>query len=101
MQLVGYSNTAQKTLESNAILWWRKYLRENIGQERCTKKGIYGCLVGTADSRVQRSDVVEPHLPILPIHKQNNKAQINNQKTCGNAQPEMLCHVNATKQIIK
>ena len=22
-----------------------KYLTENIGQERCTKKGIYACLV--------------------------------------------------------
>ena len=78
-----------------------KYLRENIGQDRCTKKWIYACLVGTADSKVQRSAVVEPRLPILPIHKQNNKAQINNQKACDNAQSEMLCHLNATKQIIK
>ena len=53
--------------------------------------------MGIADSRGQRSDVVEPRLPILPIHKQNNKAQINNQNTCSNAQPEMPCHVNATK----
>ena len=56
-----------------------KYLGENIGQDRCTKKGIYAYLVSTADSRVQRSAVVEPRLPILPIHKQINKAQINNQ----------------------
>ena len=50
-----------------------KYLRENIGQERCTKKGIYACLVGTADSRDQRSAVVEPRLLTLLIYKQNNK----------------------------
>ena len=42
------------------------------------RKWIYACLVGTADSKVQRSAVVEPRLPILPIHKPNNKAQINN-----------------------
>ena len=60
---------------------WRKYLRENIGQERCSKKGVYACLAGTADSRDQRSIVVEPRLPTVPIHKQDNKAQINNQKT--------------------
>ena len=34
MQLVGYSNTDQKALESYAIISWRKYLRENIGSER-------------------------------------------------------------------
>ena len=43
MQLVGYSN--KLTFESNAILLWIKYLRENIGQERCSKKWIYACLV--------------------------------------------------------
>ena len=58
-----------------------KYLGENIGQERCKKKGIYACLVDIADSRDQRSAVVEPRLPTLSIRKQNNKAQINNQRT--------------------
>ena len=81
MQLVGYSNTSQKTLESNAILWWQNIWGKNIGQERCTKKWIYAFLVGTAGSRDQRSAIVEPRLPTLPIHKQNNKAQINNQIT--------------------
>jgi hypothetical protein len=47
-----------------------KYLGENIGQERCTKKGINACLAGNADSRNQRSAVLEPRLPTLPIHKQ-------------------------------
>ena len=89
MQLVGYSNIYQKTLESYAILWWRKYLRENIGQERCSKKGIYACLVGTAGSRDQRGTAVEPRLPTLPIHKQDKKTQINNPKQYDNAQPEM------------
>ena len=60
---------------------WRKYLRENIGQERCSKKGVYAFLAGTAGTRDQRSIVVEPRLPTLSIHKPNNKAQINNQKT--------------------
>ena len=58
-----------------------KYLRENIGQEICSKKGIYACLAGIAGSRDQRSVAVKPRLPTLPIHKQNNKAQINNSKT--------------------
>ena len=52
-----------------------KYLRENIGQERCTKKGIYACLADVAGSRDQRGIDVEPRLPTLPIHKQINKAQ--------------------------
>ena len=68
-----------------------KYLRENIGQDRCTKKWIYACLVGTADSRGQRSGVAGPRFPILPIHQQHNKAQINNQQPSGNAQTEMTC----------
>ena len=37
-----------------------KYLRENIGQERCTKKWGYACLAGTADSRDQQAAVVDP-----------------------------------------
>ena len=78
-----------------------KYLGKNTGQERCTKKWIYACLVSTADSRVQRSAVVVPRLPILPIHKQSNKAQINNQQPNDNAQTEMIRQVNATNQIIK
>ena len=81
MQLVGYSNNDQKTLELYAILSWIKYLRENIGQERCSKKGVYACLAGIASSRDQRSVAVEPRFPTQPIHKQNNKAPINNQKT--------------------
>ena len=56
-----------------------KYLRENIGQEICSKKGIYACLADIADSRDQRSGAVKPRLQTLPIHKQINKAQINNQ----------------------
>ena len=58
-----------------------KYLGENIGQERCTKKWIYACLVSTANSRDQRSAVVEPRLPTPPIPKPNKKAQINNHRT--------------------
>ena len=64
-----------------------KYLRENIGQERCTKKWGYACLAGIADSRDQRFVVVEPRLPTLPKHKQYNETQINNHKhfmTCKN-----------------
>ena len=65
-----------------------KYLRENIGQERCTKKGIYACLVDTDGSRDQLGTAVEHRLPTLPIYKQINKAQINNQKHYDNAQSE-------------
>ena len=52
-----------------------KIFGENIGQARCTKKWIYACLAGIAGSRDQRSVAVKPRLPILPIHKQNNKTQ--------------------------
>ena len=54
------------------------------------KKGIYACLADIADSRDQRSGAVKPRLQTLPIHKQINKAQINNQ-TMWNAQTEMTC----------
>ena len=66
-----------------------KILGENIGQERCTKKGIYAWLAGIAGSRDQRSVAVKPRLPTLPIHKQINKAQINNQKHYDIAQTEV------------
>jgi hypothetical protein len=44
MQLVGYSNSAQKTLESNAILCVKIFGGDHRSRE-CTKKGIYACLV--------------------------------------------------------
>ena len=76
MQLVGYSNTNQKTLESYAIISWRKYLRENIGSERCSKKGIYACLAGIGgSSTVLRTAVVAPQFPVLLKRKQYNKKQ--------------------------
>ena len=33
MQLVGYSNTAQKILESNAILWWKIFGEKHRSRE--------------------------------------------------------------------
>ena len=44
MQLVGYSNSAQKKLESNAILCVKIFGGKHRSRE-CTKKGIYACLV--------------------------------------------------------
>ena len=79
MRVVGYSSILPKDwkrMQYSVV----KYLRENIGQERCTKKWGYACLAGIADSRDQRFAVVEPQLPTLPKHKQYNKTQINNHK---------------------
>ena len=73
MQLVGYSNTAQKTLESNAILWWRNILGKNIGQERCTKKGIYACLVDVKEVGIRRRNEVALQLLGLPKHNNTRK----------------------------
>jgi hypothetical protein len=44
IQLVGYSNSSQKTLESNAILCVKIFGGKHRSKE-CTKKGIYACLV--------------------------------------------------------
>ena len=74
MQLVGYSNTA-KDIGNECNIMVVKYLGENIGQERCRKKGIYACLADVAGSRDQRSTAVEPRLPTLPIHKPNKTSQ--------------------------
>ena len=68
MHVVGYSSILPKDwkhMQYSVV----KYLRENIGQERCTKKWGYACLAGIADSRDQRFAVVEPRLPTLPKHK--------------------------------
>ena len=75
MQLVGYSNADQKILESYAILYWIKYLRENIGSERCSKKGVYACLGIGGSSIVLHSAVVALQLLVLPKRKQYNKKQ--------------------------
>ena len=80
MHVVGYSSILPKDWKRMQY-YVVKYLRENIGQERCTKKWDYACLAGIADSRDQRIALVEPRLPTLPKHKQDNKPQINNQET--------------------
>ena len=76
MHVVGYSSIFQRLERMQYYVV--KYLRENIGQERCTKKWGYACLAGTADSRDQQAAVVDPRLPTLPKHKQYNKTEINN-----------------------
>ena len=57
-------------MESYAILSWIKYLWENIGLERCSKKGIYACLGTEGSSTAHRSTGVAPQTPILPKCKQ-------------------------------
>ena len=74
MQLVGYSNTAKRHWNRMQYCGG-KYLGENIGQERCTKKWGYACLAGTGSSRDQQAAAVDPRFPILPKHKQYNKTE--------------------------
>ena len=76
MHVVGYSSIYKdwKRMQYSVI----KYLRENIGQERCTKKWGYACLAGIAGSWDQQAAVVDPRFLILPKHKQYNKTEINN-----------------------
>ena len=77
MQLVGYSNNDQKTLELYAILLWIKYLWENKGLERCSKKGVYACLGTEGSGTALRSTAVAPQLPILPKRKQQQEEKNN------------------------
>ena len=70
MHVIGYSNVAQKTLESNKILWWQIFRGKKLVKIDSQRSGNTSCLVGTAGSRDQCSAVLEPRLPTLPIHKQ-------------------------------
>ena len=89
MHVVGYSSIYKYSVV--------KYLRENIGQERCIKKWGYACLAGTADSRDQQAAAVDPRLPTLPKHKQYNKTEINNHDHIMICTSRMIWHFNATK----
>jgi hypothetical protein len=57
MQLVGYSNSAQKTLESNAILCLKIFGGKHRSRE-CTKKWIYACLVAVKDVEIRQRILV-------------------------------------------
>ena len=60
-----------------------KYLGENIGQERCTKKGIYACLVPAKVVEIRRRTLVALQLLDLPKHNNNGRNTINNRNTTG------------------
>ena len=60
-------------MESYAILSWIKYLEKNIGEERCSKKGVYACLGTEGSGTALRSTAVAPQLPILPKRKQQQE----------------------------
>ena len=64
-------------MESYAILSWIKYLWENIGLERCSKKGIYACLVKLTEVENVEEYAVALQLLDLPKHKQHRKGTIN------------------------
>ena len=80
MKLVGYSNFAQNTLESNAILcvkiFWGKH-RSRV----CTKKGIYACLVVAKVVETRRRTLLALQLLDLPKHNNNGRTTINNNHT--------------------
>ena len=77
MQLVGYSNIYPKDFGIECNIMVVKYLRENIGQEVCTRKGIYACLVDVRGSRDRQSIVVALKLLDLSVHN-NNEKETNN-----------------------
>ena len=58
-----------------------KYLRENIGQEICSKKGIYACLVAAKVVEIRRRILVALQLLDLPKHNNNERNTINNKNT--------------------
>ena len=74
MQLVGYSNSARKTLESNAILCVKIFGGKHRSRE-CTKKGIYACLVVAKVVEIRRRTLVALQLLDLPKHKKNGGTQ--------------------------
>ena len=100
MHVVGYSNVAQKTLESNAILWWQNILGENIGQDRCTKK--WKIRLASWVLLVVGINVVLFRNPVSRFYRytSNNKAQINTQ-AYKVMHKQYVCHGNASKQIIR
>ena len=67
-------------METHAI-FYGKIFEGKYRSREMHKEGDLACLAGTADSKDQRSAVVETLLPTLPKHKQDNKPQINNQET--------------------
>ena len=72
MQLVGYSNSAQNTFESNAILCG-KILGGKHSSRECTKKGIYACLVAVKEVEIHRRIGVAFQLLDQPKHNNNGR----------------------------
>ena len=68
--LVGYSNSAQKTLESNAILCGKIFGGKYRSRE-CTNKGIYACLAAMKVVEISRRILVALQLLDLLKHKNN------------------------------
>ena len=70
-------------MESYAILSWIKYLWENIGLERCSKKGVYACLVELTE--VENVEEFWLHFNSSIYRSTNNtgREQINNTNTTG------------------
>ena len=53
-------------------------MRENIGQERCTKKEIYAYLVVVKEVEFRRRILIALQLLDLPKHNNNGRNTINN-----------------------
>ena len=54
---------------------------ENIGQERCTKKGIYACLVAAKVVEIRQRTLVALQILDIPKHNNNGRNTINNKNT--------------------
>ena len=62
---------------------WRKYLRENIGQQRCSKKGIYACLVEVTEEEIVEDLQQLFNSSIYRSTNNNGMNTINNKNTTG------------------
>ena len=82
MQLVGYSNSAQKTLESNAILCV-KIFGENIGQENAQRRGFTLAFFCFERSRDLSKNFGCTSTPQSIEHINNGRNTINNKNTTG------------------
>ena len=80
MHVVGYSSILPKDwkrMQYSVV----KYLRENMGQERCTKKWGYACLVAAKVVEICRRTWMHFNSSIYRNITATRKNTINNRKT--------------------
>ena len=91
MQLVGYSNFAQKTLESNAILFVKIFGGKHRSRGMY-KAGEYVLPCCCKVSRDTSKNFAALQLLDLPKHNNNGRNTINNKNTTVQCTLMMTCH---------